>query len=299
MKELTVAKLFFWGVILFGLFISFLLFVWVGNWIWLIWGILVLIFILGSGLPLKIWLALQIKKNKKSQDSILGQNERDKKQTYERKNKPFYPPKEEVIITGEDIGKVRECKRREHILKKRGICVYLHNLTNIMAVLEKLFDLFEGKNAWSKEEKLSQEKYEIGKEVASYFYCATVNRIWGDQKWDLSEKDAYTVLDTASDYFVNIFGIENPNERLKEHRNVAGRGVESPLGHLSGNIIKLLREDNKSRAKPIQIQEIIRNQLIDPFLKGLEQISSLSEPEMDAMIQDFRLNFPHLVKINH
>ncbi len=65
MEELTKTKLIFWGVIFFGLFISFFVFVLIGDWIWLIWGILVLIFIFGSGLPFKIWLAIQERKNRK------------------------------------------------------------------------------------------------------------------------------------------------------------------------------------------------------------------------------------------
>ena len=61
------AKVIFLGVILFGFFIiPFLLLALIGNWAWLIWGILVLIFIFGTMLPQKIWLAIQIyKKSKK------------------------------------------------------------------------------------------------------------------------------------------------------------------------------------------------------------------------------------------
>ena len=183
------------------------------------------------------------------------------------------------------------------LFEKRGVCVYLHNLINIMAVLEKLFDLFEGKDAWDKGKKLSQEEYRIGDEVAAYFYFVTSSRIWGFHKWNLSEKDAYTVLDTVSIHLLNAFHIEKPNKRLKEYRNMAERGVESLLGHFAGEIIRLLGKDKRGRAKPIQIQEITRNQLTGPFLKGLGRISVLSELEMDATIKDYSVNFPRFLKI--
>jgi len=65
MEELNKAKLIFWGVILTGFILSFFLLAVIGNWAWLVWGVLILIFIFGSGLPLKIWLGIGIIKRRK------------------------------------------------------------------------------------------------------------------------------------------------------------------------------------------------------------------------------------------
>ncbi len=182
------------------------------------------------------------------------------------------------------------------LLKKKGICVYLCNLTNTSAALKKLFDLFEGKNAWRKRQKLSQEGYRIGDEIASYFYFATVNRIWGDQKWDLSKKEAYTVLDTLSDYLLNVFYIENPSERLKAYRNSAKNNAKGSLKLVSDNIIKILKKGNRSQSKLTQISTIISCQLNNFFIR-LEEIPEASEEEMDAMIKNSIVNFPRFLKI--
>lgn len=183
------------------------------------------------------------------------------------------------------------------ILEKRAACVYFYNLTNISAVLEELFDLLDQKTIRENDIKLSQEESEIVGEVAAYFYFVTVNRIWGTYKWNLSKKDAYALLDYVAEQMFNALPIGNLNEKLKEYGGVAERGAKSPLGHLSESIVKILRKDNKERLKPMQIQTVIRDQLTNYFLISLKQTSKLSETEMDLIIQDFRLNFSHLIKI--
>ncbi len=182
------------------------------------------------------------------------------------------------------------------LLEKRGICAYLCNLTNTFAVLKKLFDLLEGKNAWRKRQKLSQEGYRMGDEIASYFYFVTVNRVWGDQKWDLSKKEAYVVLDTLSDYLFNVFYIESPNERLKAYRNSAKGNAKGSLKLVSENIIKILKKDNRSQNKLTQIPTIISCQLNNFFIR-FEEIPEASEEEIDAMIKDSIVNFPRFLKI--
>jgi len=237
---------------------------------------------------------------KERQDQL---DQQQKKEQISEKNEQFYLPKEEILITPEDVEKIRKYRRMERnfgskklsLLEKRGICVYIHNLTNISAVLKKLFDLFKGKAAQEKSGKLSREEWKIADEVAAYFHFITVNQIWGLHSWGLSKDDAYMVLDTATSYLFNVFHIANHDKKLKEYRNMIENGIESSLGHLSENIINIVKEDIRSRVKPILIQGIVRNQLISHFLGGLKQISNFSEPEMDAEISDFKLDFPHFV----
>lgn len=88
MEKLTKTKFLFWGVISAGFILSFFLFAVIGNWAWLVWGVLILIFIFGSLLPLKIWFGIGIiKQRKKIKREIAGIMEKILKEMREK-----YPP---------------------------------------------------------------------------------------------------------------------------------------------------------------------------------------------------------------